>query len=145
MSIKSRILRWIDNRGRIPGWAVLVWPELHWCLELDGCLEEKRPGRWCECIEHQRWWVRRLALWLWNPEPPPAPPPLTKDQIDKALRQHVQQHAQKFHLDPPDEGYVEDYARHLHAHEDLLREVLDEEGLERQRAREQRRQERAQP
>ena len=133
MTIKSRILRWIDNRGRIPGWAVLVWPELHWCHELDGNLEEKRPGRWCECIEHQRWWVRRLALWLWNPE-----------QIDKALRQHVQQHAQKFHLDPPDESYIEDYARNLHAHEDLLRETLDVEGMERQRAHEQRRQERAQ-
>lgn len=133
MTIKSRILRWIDNRGRIPGWAVLVWPELHWCHELDGNLEEKRPGRWCECIEHQRWWVRRLALWLWNPE-----------QIDKALRQHVQQHAQKFHLDPPDESYIEDYARNLHAHEDLPRETLDVEGMERQRAHEQRRQERAQ-
>lgn len=90
--MKRRVLAWIDRRHRIPSWAVLWMPELHWCGELDGALEEKRPGHWCECLAHERWWVRRLALWIWRPKPPKDPPPFTYEEQNEMMRQHIEAH-----------------------------------------------------
>ena len=36
--ITDLIYRWIDRRGKIPGWALWFWPKAHWCCEMDDML-----------------------------------------------------------------------------------------------------------
>jgi len=50
--------RW-DDKGRVPWWARLVWPRLHFCAELDGLLfGDESPDDepfLCGCL---RWPIR---------------------------------------------------------------------------------------
>lgn len=42
---------WWDTRGTFPVWARWFWPELHFCLELDGALVIDSPD-FCECWDY---------------------------------------------------------------------------------------------
>ena len=42
--------RWNES-GRIPFWARLIWPTLHFCGDFDGLLIDRTMGEWecCTC------------------------------------------------------------------------------------------------
>lgn len=49
------LYRWVDNRGRIPGWVRVLWPWAHWCHEADDALMDDAD---CQCVagRSKRWW-----------------------------------------------------------------------------------------
>jgi hypothetical protein len=36
--VKARLYRWLDERGSIPWIVWKLWPEAHYCSEMDGLL-----------------------------------------------------------------------------------------------------------